>query len=187
LIESGHPEISTNRQCELLGISKAAYYYEPRAESAFNLALMRLIDEQYTRTPFYGVPKMTAWLRRQGHKVNPKRVRRLMRLMGLEAVYPRPRLSKPAKGHKRYPYLLKGLAIDHPDQVWGADITYVRLVEGFIYLVAVMDWLSRYVLSWEVSTTLEAEFCLVALDEGPWTRFEAGDLQHRPGSPVHEP
>lgn len=124
---------------------------------------MRLIDEQYTRTPFYGVPRMTAWLRRQGHRVNPKRVRRLMRTMGLSAVYPKPWTSKPAKGHKKYPYLLKGLVIDRPNQVWSADITYIRLAQGFIYLVAVMDWFSRYVVSWEVSTTLDKEFCLAAL------------------------
>lgn len=163
MIEPGHPEIPIYRQCELLGVSRAAYYYEPRAVSALNLALMKLIDEQYTRTPFYGVPRMTAWLRRQGFKVNPKRMRRLMRLMGLEAVYPKPWLSKPAKGHKKYPYLLKGLIIDRPDQVWSADITFIRLLQGFVYLVAIMDSFSRYVLSWEVTTTLDKEFCLKAL------------------------
>ena len=125
---------------------------------------MRLIDEQYTRTPFYGVPRMTAWLRPQGYKVNPKRVRRLMRHMGLTAVHPKPWLSKPVKEHKKYPYLLKDLVIDRSDQVWSADITYIRLRKGFIYLVAIMDWHSRYVLSWEVSTTLDKEFCLRALE-----------------------
>lgn len=164
MIEHCHPEIPVYRQCKLLGLSKAAYYYRSRSESVLNLALMRLIDEQYTRTPFYGVKKMTAWLRREGHQVNQKRVRRLMRLMGLEAVYPKPWLSKPAEGHKKYPYLLKGLVIDHPDHVWSTDITYVRLVQGFIYLVAIIDWFSRYVLSWEVSTTLEKDFCIKALE-----------------------
>lgn len=164
MIEPGHPEIPIYRQCELLGVSRAAYYYEPRTVSALNVGLMRLIDEQYTRTPFYGVQKMTEWLRRQDYRVNPKRVRRLMRLMGLEAVYPKPWLSKPAKGHKKHPYLLKGLVIDRPDQVWTADVTYIRLLQGFVYLVAIMDWFSRYVLAWEVSTSLEKEFCLEALE-----------------------
>lgn len=167
MIEPGHPDIPIYRQCELLGVSRAAYYYEPRAVSALNVEFMRLIDEQYTRTPFYGVPKMTAWLRRQGYKVNPKRVRRLMRLMGLEAVYPKPWLSKPAEGHKKHPYLLKGLVIDRPDQVWTADVTYIRLLQGFVYLVAIMDWFSPDsvgMLAWEVSTSLEKEFCLEALE-----------------------
>jgi len=126
---------------------------------------MRLLDEQYTRTPFYGVPRMTAWLRRQGYVVNPKRVRRLMRLMGLTAVYPKPWTSKPAKDHRKYPYLLRDVVIDRPDRVWSADITYIRLRKGFIYLVAIMDWYSRYVLGWEVSTTLDAEFCIRALEK----------------------
>ena len=164
MIEPGHPEIPIYRQCELLGVSRAAYYYEPRAVSALNVGLMRLIDEQYTRTPFYGVQKMTEWLRRQDYRVNPKRVRRLMRLMDLEAICPKPWLSKPAEGHKKYPYLLKGLVIDRPDQVWTADVTYIRLLRGFVYLVAIMDWFSRYVLAWEVSTSLEKEFCLEALE-----------------------
>lgn len=165
MIEPGHSEIPVYRQCELLGLSRSSYYYSPREESELNLTLMNLIDEQYTRTPFYGVPKMTAWLRRQGYGVNPKRVRRLMRVMGLEAVYPKPWLSKPSKEHKEYPYLLKGLIIDRPDQVWCADITYIRMVQGFIYLVAIMDWFSRYVVAWEISNTLDKEFCLNALEK----------------------
>jgi putative transposase len=124
---------------------------------------MRLIDEEYTRHPFYGIERMTAVLRRQGHQVNPKRIRRLMRLMGLEALYPKPSLSKPAIGHKIYPYLLKGVRIDRADQVWSTDITYIRLSQGFIYLVAIMDWFSRYVLSYAFSTTLDKDFCLKAL------------------------
>jgi putative transposase len=143
LVDTEHQILPVYRQCEFLGLSKASYYYKPRAIDTLNLLLMRLIDEQYTWTPFYGVPRMAAWLKRQGYEVNPKRVRRLMRLMGLEAVYPKPWLSKPAKGHKKYPYLLKGLIIKCPDHVWSADITYVRLVQGFIYLVAIMDWFSR--------------------------------------------
>jgi len=164
LIEPGLSDIPVYRQCELLGLSRSAYYYAPRGESYFNLMLMRLIDEQYTRTPFYGVERMTAWLRRQGYEVNPKRVRRLMRLMDLEPIYPKPRLSTAKKGHKKYPYLLNGLVIDRPDHIWCADITYIRLALGFVYLVAIMDWFSRYVLNWELSIVLEKEFCLKALD-----------------------
>jgi putative transposase len=128
---------------------------------------MKLIDEQYIETPFYGIDKMTEWLRRQGHYVNHKRVRRLMRRMGLEAVYPRPKrgLSIPDKEHKIYPYLLKDVQISRADQVWSADITYIRMYRGWLYLVAVMDWFSRYVLSWELSVTLESEFCVSALQQ----------------------
>jgi len=152
-----------HRQCELLGLPRSTYYYQPGEMSLLNQELMRVIDEQYTRRPFFGVGKMTAWLRRQGYRVNPKRIRRLMRLMGLEAIYPKRYLSQPAKEYKRYPYLLEGLEIDHPNQVWGMDITYIRMSRGFVYLVAVMDWYSRYVLSWEISITLEKGFCLEAL------------------------
>ena len=165
MIEPRHPEIPVYRQCELVGLSKAAYYYKPRERSTFNEVLMRLLDEQYTKTPFYGVPKMTEWLKRQGYAVNRKRVRRLMRLMGLEAVYPKPWTSKPAKDHKKYPYLLKDVVIERPDHVWSTDITYIRLKQGFIYLVAIMDWHSRYVLSWEISTTLDKAFCIRALEK----------------------
>ena len=126
---------------------------------------MRLIDEEYTRHPFYGIERMTAVLRRAGHTVNPKRIRRLTRLMGLEAIYPKSNLSKPLKGHTIYPYLLRGVTIDRADQVWSTDITYIRLNRGFIYLVAVMDWFSRYVLSYTFSTTLDKDFCLKALRE----------------------
>jgi putative transposase len=139
-------------------------YYQPLGENAENLMLMRLLDEQYMRTPFYGVIKMTDWLGKQGHPVNLKRVRRLLRLMGLEAIYAKPRLSDPAAGHRVYPYLLRGLAIEKPDVCWATDITYIRLRQGFVYLVAIMDWYSRYVLSWEVSINLEASFCVTALD-----------------------
>jgi putative transposase len=162
-VDPAHPLIAIHRQCELVGISRAAYYYRPRGEEALNLQLMKLIDEQYSRTPFYGVLRMSAWLRRQGYPVNPKRVRRLMRVMGLEAIYPKPWLSQPAREHRTYPYLLHGVSIDRPDQVWGTDVTYVRLQHGFIYLIAIMDWFSRYVLAWEISTTLEKAFCVQAL------------------------
>jgi putative transposase len=126
---------------------------------------MNLIDEQFTKTPFYGVARMTAWLQRQGQAVNHKRVRRLIRLMGLEAIYPKPRLSLSNQAHKKYPYLLTNMVIDHPDQVWCADITYIRMLHGFVYLVAIMDWNSRFVLAWEISTTLDTSFCLSALEQ----------------------
>jgi len=155
--------LSIAGQCDLLGLSRATYYYHSQRDESYNLSLMHLVDEQFTRAPFYGVDRMTAWLRRQGHWVNPKRVRRLMRRIGLEAVYPRPRLSLNGSAHRKYPYLLRDLAIDRPDQVWCSDITYIRMVCGFLYLVAVMDWCSRYVLAWELSTTLDTEFCVRAL------------------------
>ena len=155
--------MSLRRQCELLGLNRAGLYYRPVGESAENLALMRLLDEQYTRTPHYGVLRMTAHLRRLGHEVNPKRVRRLLRVMGLETVYPKPALSQPNPEHTVYPYLLRGLAIDHCDQVWSSDITYIRLAAGFGYLMAVIDWYSRYVLGWALSPTLEADFCIEAV------------------------
>ena len=139
-------------------------YYEPQSETVENLALMRLLDEQYTKCPFYGVRRMTAWLAQQGYTINEKRVRRLLRKMGLLAVYPKPCLSRPAPGAQVYPYLLRHVAIERVDQVWSTDITYIRLLTGFIYLVAIIDWYSRYVLAWEVSNTLESSFCLAALD-----------------------
>jgi len=152
------------RQCELVGLARSSLYYEAQPESEYNLALMRLLDEQYVKRPFYGVARMTEWLRREGHAVNEKRVRRLLREMGLEAVYPKPRLSIPGEGNRVYPYLLKGLAIARPNQVWAADITYIRLARGYAYLVAILDWFSRYVVSWELSLTLEADFCARALE-----------------------
>ncbi len=164
MIEPAHPHLSVARQCELLNLSRAGFYYAPRGESAENLRLRHLLDEQYTRTPFYGVCRMTAWLCSQGYEVNRKRVRRLLRLMGLEAIYQKPRLSAPASGHHVYPYLLRGVAIERVHQVWSADITYIRLLHGFIYLVAIIDWFSRYVLSWEVSVTLDSAFCISALE-----------------------
>ena len=156
--------ISVSRQCELLGLARSSYYYHSEKDESYNNFLMKLIDEQFTRTPFYGVPKMTFWLRRHGHPVNHKRIRRLMRLMGLEAVYPMRKLSKACPNHKRYPYLLRGMKVVRPDQVWAADITYIRMHHGFIYLVALMDWFSRYVLAWELSVTLDTAFCLRALE-----------------------
>jgi putative transposase len=165
LIEPDHPQISVRRQCELLGLNRATLYYQAARESVYNLHLMRLIDEQYLRTPFYGWPRMTAHLRRQGYAVNPKRVRRLMQQMGLQALYPKPKTSVAAKGDKIYPYLLRGLAIVRPNQVWSADITYVPMPTGFMYLVAIIDWFSRYVLAWQLSNTLDGHFCLEVLQQ----------------------
>ncbi len=165
-MEPENDQIIIQRQCELLGLARSAWYYQPKAEDPEDLRLMRLMDEQYTKTPFYGVLKMREWLKRE-HQiiVNPKRVRRLLRKMGLVAVYPKRNLSKPAPGHKIYPYLLRGLKIIRPNQVWSTDITYIRLAGGFVYLVAIIDWYSRYVLSWSVSVTLDSAFCLEALEE----------------------
>lgn len=156
--------MSIKRQCELLGLRRSSWYYSPAAGNAEDLKLMRLLDEQYTRTPFYGSRRMKVVLEQQGWEVNRKRVQRLMQRMGLEAIYPKPRLSDTAPGHRIYPYLLRRLKIERPDQVWSTDITYIRLRGGFVYLVAVIDWYSRYVLSWEVSVTLDTSFCLSALD-----------------------
>jgi putative transposase len=166
-IETGHKKIPIYRQCELLGLNRSSLYYKPSGETAYNEQLMKLIDVQYIETPFYGIDKMTAWLHRQGHYVNHKRVRRLMRQMGLEAIYPRRKrsLSIPDKQHRIYPYLLKDVQIEQPDQVWSADITYIRMYRGWVYLVAVMDWFSRYVLAWEVSVRLESDFCVWALKQ----------------------
>jgi putative transposase len=164
LIEPVHAQLSIARQCELLGLARSSYYYEPLAEREENLLLMRLLDEQYTRTPFYGTRKMTAWLQLQGYRVNRKRVTRLLRTMGLEALTPRPSTSQAAEDHPKYPYLLRGMNIERSNQVWSTDITYIRLRHGFVYLVAVLDWFSRYVLSWELSITLDTSFCLEALD-----------------------
>jgi putative transposase len=163
LVEWGHPEISVRRQCELLGIHRSGLYYEPVGESEENLLLMRLLDEQYTRAPFYGSRKMTEWLMIQGHEVNRKRVSRLMELLGVQAVYPKPKLSQLGEGHRIYPYLLRGTTVDRVNQVWSTDITYIRMAQGFLYLVAVMDWFSRFVLSWSLSLAMEVEFCVRAL------------------------
>ena len=143
MIELSSNKVSLRRQCDLLGLNRSTLYYKPMPESDFNLMLMNLIDEEFTRRPFYGVPKMTDYLRRQGYTVNPKRIRRLMRKMGLEAVCPGPNLSKRNYEHKVYPYLLKDVEVTRPNQVWCADITYIRLLYGFVYLVAIMDWYSR--------------------------------------------
>ena len=163
-ISPQHPRLSVRRQCQLLGLAPASYYYQAEPESPENVHYMRLLDQEYTDHPFYGVRKMTVWLQQQGYGVGPKRVRRLLRAMGLMAVYAKPRLSLNPLAHQRFPYLLKGLAIVRPNQVWSTDITYIRLQGGFVFLAAVLDWFSRYVLAWELSITLEADFCVTLLE-----------------------
>lgn len=158
-------DISVRRQCALAGVARSSWYYQPRGESEENLLYMRLIDEQYLKTPFYGSPRMCWVLRQKGYNVNEKRVSRLMKVMGLQAIYPKKNLSKAASGHKIYPYLLRGLKIDSPDQVWSTDITYIRMLRGFLYLCAVIDWHSRAVLSWRLSNTMDVEFCIETLED----------------------
>jgi putative transposase len=166
LIDEAHPRLSVRRQCELLGLSRSSYYYDAAPESPENLRLMSLIDRQYTECPFYGSRRVTAWLNLdKGEGVNRKRVRRLMRLMGLEAIHPKPRLSAGDRNHKVYPYLLRDVSVERADQVWSTDITYVGLPSGFMYLAAVIDWHSRFVLGWRLSNTLDGSFCLELLRE----------------------
>ena len=161
---AGDSRYSIRRQCRLAGVSRSRFYYRPVKQTEENLEMMRLIDERYLQRPEYGYPRMTDWLNEQGYAVNHKRVARLMRLMGLQAITPGPHTSKPSPGHKVYPYLLRGVAITHPNQVWSSDITYIPMRGGFLYLTAVIDWFSRYVLSWELSNSMDTQFCLVALE-----------------------
>jgi len=165
LIEENEEAISIRRQCELVGLNRATYYYEPASETAENLNLMRLLDEQYMKTPFYGFRRMTVCLRRAGYLVNPKRIARLMGVMGIEALYPKPHTTVMNPAHKIYPYLLRGVKITRPNQVWSTDITYIPLANGFMYLTAVIDWFSRYVLTWRLSNTLDSLFCVEALSQ----------------------
>jgi putative transposase len=165
LIDPGHAQVSIVRQCDRLDLARSSYYYQGARESEENLQLMRLLDEQYTRTPFYGIGRMTAWLHTQGSVVNHKRVARLMRVMGIEAIYPKPHLSRPGEQLQRYPYLLRNVSIQRVNQVWCTDITSIRLRRGFLYLVAILDWFSRSVLAWQTSITLDASFCLEALEQ----------------------
>ena len=165
MIERAHPKLSVGAQCRLLSISRSSFYYAPQGETAMNLDLMLLIDKQFLDTPFYGVRQMTWHLQNEGHAVNQKRIRRLMRLMRLMPIYQKPDTSKPARGHKTYPYLLGGMRVERPNHVWCADITYIPMRKGFLYLVAIMDWSTRKVLAWRISNTLEADFCIEALNE----------------------
>jgi len=163
-VEPENRQVSIGRQCELLGISRAAYYYRPWPVSYENLLIMRLLDEEYTRHPFYGARRLSDWVSRQGHPAGREKVGRLMKEMGIEAIYPKKPLSLKNKEHKIYPYLLRTLKINRPDQVWCSDITYVRMQRSFAYLTVVMDWFSRYVLSWGLSLSLESDFCVLALE-----------------------
>ena len=165
MIDGDHKVLSIERQCALVSISRSGYYYQPTGETELNMRLMRLIDEQHMKTPFYGARQMARHLRRQGYIVGRKRIRRLMAKMELAALYQRPRTTIPCKDHVIYPYLLRDLIIDRPNQVWCTDITYIPMRRGFLYLVAIMDWASRKVLAWRLSNTMEVEFCIEALEE----------------------
>jgi putative transposase len=166
LVDADHAELSVRRQCELLGLCRSGLYYEPVPESTENLRLMQLIDAEYTAHPFYGSRKIMVFLsHHEGRNINRKRVQRLMRLMGLEAIYPKPRLSMAGRGHRIYPYLLRDVAIVRPDQVWSTDLTYVPMRSGFMYLAAIIDWFSRYVIAWRLSNTLDGRFCVDMLEE----------------------
>ena len=165
MVEPGNRALSVARQCDLVSISRSGFYYQPVDESAENLALMRLIDEQFLATPWYGARQMARHLRRQGHAVGRKRMRRLMALMGLTPIYQRPRTTVPHPEQRVHPYLLRGMIISRPNQVWCADITYIPMCRGFLYLVAVMDWATRKVLTWRLSNTMDVEFCLAATEE----------------------
>ena len=175
MIDPAHQNLSISRQCRLLNINRSTYYYKKKPIKPEDLKLMELIDKQYLKTPTWGSRSMRNHLRRLGYKINRKRVQRLMRLMGLEAIYPKPRTSRPHPAHKVYPYLLRNLKIERPNQVWAADITYIPMARGFMYLVAVMDWNSRKVLSWRLSNTLDTDFCVEALEDAI-NRFGSPDI-----------
>jgi len=175
MIDPSEPDLSIVNQCRLLKISRSCFYYKQKPIKAKDLDLMRLIDEQYLKTPSWGSRSMRNHLRRLGYKVNRKKVQRLMRLMGLEAIYPKPKTSRPHPQHKVYPYLLRNLNIERANQVWAADITYIPMNRGFMYLVAVMDWHSRKVLSWQLSNTLDTDFCVQAVEEAI-SRFGAPEI-----------
>ncbi len=175
MVELSHPDLSLTTQCRLLSISRSSWYYKPKGEPPLNLKLMRLIDEQFLVTPYYGSRQMARWLKRQGYDVGRHRVRRLMRVMGLRTIYQEPRTSQPHPQHRIYPYLLRNLAVTRANQVWCTDLTYIPIKRGFLYLVAIMDWQSRKVLSWRLSNTMEAQFCVEALEEA-LTRYGRPDI-----------
>ena len=168
MVDREHLLLSIARQCALLGVARSSLYYRPREASGENLALMQAMDRQYLDTPFYGSRRMKVWLAREGRYVSRKRVQRLMRIMGLRAIYRSPRTSRPAPEHRVYPYLLEKIRVTRPNQAWAVDITYLPMARGFLYLVAIMDWHSRYVVAWRLSNTLEADFCVDALKEALW-------------------
>ena len=194
MVDPDDVALSLTRQCRLVSIARSSFYYEGKDESLFNVQLLRRIDEQFLETPFYGSRQMTRWLRRQEIWVSRKRVRRLMRRLGLQAIFQRPRTSQPHPEHRIYPYLLRDLAIMRPNQVWCSDVTYIPLARGFLYLVVVMDWASRKVmdwasrkvLAWRLSNTLDSSFCVEALHEAARPLRVPRDLQYRPGQPIHE-
>ena len=181
MIVPSHPKLSVVRQCTLVGLNRSGVYHRPMGESTATLALMRLIDEMFLEHPFYGARQMMRHLRRLGHRVGRHRVRRLMGKMGLAPIYQRPRTSLSHPQHPVYPYLLRDLPITVPNQVWCADITYIPMRRGFLYLVAIMDWATRRVLAWRLSNTMEVEFCIEALAEALAKFGITGDIQHRPG------
>tara|TARA_R110001632_G_scaffold73211_1_gene168702 strand:+ start:599 stop:1195 length:597 start_codon:yes stop_codon:yes gene_type:complete len=165
LIDLDHENINISRQCDLLGLSRASFYYNPKPMDEYTLKLLNLIDEHYTQHPEFGTRTMATWLSNLGYPVNRKRMQRLYGVLGIEAIYPKPNTSKPNKEHKIYPYLLRNVEITANNHVWSTDITYIRMYKGFVYLVAVMDWYSRYVLSWQLSPFMDVEFCIDALNE----------------------
>jgi len=175
MIDADDRKLSVSRQCQILNLNRSTFYYKKKPVKPDDLELMRLIDEQYLKTPTWGSRSMRNHLRRKGYKINRKRVQRLMRTMGLEAIYPKPKTSRPHPAHKVYPYLLRNLAVERPNQVWAADITYIPMSRGFMYLVAVMDWYSRKILSWRVSNTLDTEFCIEAVEEA-LSRYGAPEI-----------
>lgn len=173
MVELQHPQLSVARQCQLVGLARSSFYYQPVSPDAFQLEVMHAIDQIYTDYPFFGVRRIWKTLTKIGYPVNPKRVHRLMQQMGIQAIYPRQRLSLPDQDDRVYPYLLGGVTVNRPNQAWCSDITYLRLRSGFVYLVAVMDWASRYVLSWRLSNTLDTAFCLAALEDALATTVPA--------------
>ena len=184
MIQADHP-LAVTRRCELLDVARSTVYYRPTGISAEDLALMRLLDEIHLACPFYGSRRLRDELETQGHPVNRKRVQRLVRQMGLRALYPKPRTSQPGVGHTVYPYLLRGLSIERPNQVWATDICYIPMAHGFMYLVAIMDWYSRRVLAWRVSNTFDSDFCVEALEDALTRYGPPEDLQYGPRRPVH--
>ena len=186
MLDREHPKLPIVRQCALLRVSRSSLYYRPKAVSEEDLSLMGEIDQQYLETPFYGSRRMKAWLERRGVRVSRKQVQRLMRIMGLRAIYRSPCTSRPALEHRVYPYLLEKIRVTRPNQAWAADITYLPMARGFLYLVAIMDWHSRYVVAWRLSNTLEADFCVDALREA-LGQGQARGLQHRPRQSIHQP
>lgn len=165
LIDPNHPDLTITQQCQLLGVSRSSYYYQPKGESQENLMYMRLIDEQYLKTPFFGYRQMTRWLNQQGYPINKKRIERLMGIMGLQGAVPGPHTSKPHPEHKVYPYLLKGMQLNHSNLVWSTDLTYIPMPVGYMYLTAIIDWYSRYVLAWALSNTMDVLSCVQVLEQ----------------------